>query len=283
VLRRWVRPKRINPALIHKILLLPLLVLSFSGIAAQVDTVPRLRFEIPGACSAMAADKAGRLFLATARNQILRFGADGKVQARFSDNNLGPVSWLDATDPLQLLVFSADFQQALTLDRTLNLSSRAPLYDYGLAQVQAVCLSNRNTLWVADPTDGKLKSLGPGGGFQRQGPDLRVAVGAEFNPAYLVERDNFLLAQDTAGQVAVLDVSGNYLFALGFPTPVPMAVSEETVFLAKEKKLYGWNLRSRQQSSWELPPFGGELLQIAVGPGFLYLRTDEGVLGYDWF
>jgi hypothetical protein len=262
-------------------ILLLLAIWPFFCAQAQ-DTLASPRFVLWGSSSVMAADKAGRLYLVPPRNEILRYGPGGEGPVRFANNDLGPISWLDATDPLQLLVFSADFQQALTLDRTLNQTAMVALYDYGLVQVQAVCLSNRNTLWVFDPTDATLKNLGPGGGFLRQSADLRVAVDAAFNPAHLLEHDNFLLVQDTGRHVAVFDLSGNYLYALGFPTGVPMAVSEELLLLARENQLYGWNLRTRQQSEWPLPPYEGKLLQVSAGPGFLYLRTAEGVWGYTW-
>lgn len=257
-----------------------LVCLPFFSLQAQ-DSLFRLRFHLPGSFNAIAADKGGRLYAATAQSAIYQYSPEGKILFRYNDNNLGPVSLLDATDPMQLLVFSGDFQQALTLDRTLNPTASVALYDYGLAQVQAICMSNRNTLWVFDPTDGHLKNLGPDGGFARESPDLRVAVRADFNPTFLVESENRLFVQDIEQPIAVLDLSGNYLFALGFPTSVALNVSEGTLFLAKEKKLYGWNLKTLQQAQWPMPNCAGETLQICVGPGYLYLRTSEGIWAFD--
>ncbi|MBK8554267.1 MAG: hypothetical protein IPL65_00160 [Lewinellaceae bacterium] len=132
---------------------------------AQViqDSLWTIRDSIP--CQAFLAieDNLGQIFVVTPDFSIQKYAADGHKLNRYSQTRLGPVSSLDATNPLKLLVWYPEFSTVLWLDRSMTSLGALNLIDAGFPNVRTLAQARDGNLWVYDEPSFKLMKITPSG------------------------------------------------------------------------------------------------------------------------
>ena len=78
-------------------------------------------------------------------DEIIKYNVDGVLQKKFSTKRYGKIDFVDAMNPLKVLVYYKDFQQILFLDNQLTASSNMiSLESLGHEQSSLVCSSSNN-------------------------------------------------------------------------------------------------------------------------------------------
>ena len=83
-------------------------------------------------------------------NQLLQFDQKGKPKANYSENNLGALRFVDAGNPMKVLVFYPDFARLILLDSKLSPQSTIDLRELKINQPLTACNSKENGYWVYD-------------------------------------------------------------------------------------------------------------------------------------
>jgi len=123
----------------------------------------RLLFNIPRQAVYATADHLSNIYLIAADNSIEKYDSTGLRVARFTNNRLGQAASLDVTNPLKILVWFADFQTVVTLDRTLNEMGQLNLIDAGLPAVRCVAMAQDGNIWVYDDAGFRLLKISTSG------------------------------------------------------------------------------------------------------------------------
>jgi hypothetical protein len=200
----------------------------------------------------MTADKLGQSYLITPEAELLKFDADGNLLFRFFDRTLGTPTDIDATNPFQVLLFYADFQTILLLDRTLNPISRLNLSAFGFFQLQTVCMSNDNNLWIFDNTDFKLKKINAQGQELLQSVMLNELLSGE-SPNFLVEHNNRIYLNDPQRGILIFDNFGQYSETLPLLGLQRFQLLHDELFYQKEGKLWRFHLQTLDHNALETP------------------------------
>ena len=158
----------------------------------------------------LTTDKLQQFYLVDPDNEVIKFNAKGKELFRFSNNQLGDLAHLDATDPFNVLLYYPDYLKVLTLDRTLNLTGEFDLQDLGLLYAQAVGMTNDNQLWVYDENVFKLRKVNRSGEILLESNDMSLLLDEAVNPNFLIERDNWVYLNVPSKGILVFDNFGRY-------------------------------------------------------------------------
>ena len=148
---------------LHKrwIPLIGCLFLSVYAYTQRADTLVLLQtLTIPA--TLVTIDNLGNVYLLTLHNTLEKYDAEGHRLARYSNNRLGPVTSIDAANPLKVLVWYADFRTAVFLDRSLTELGTLSLDAAGFSVVRSVAMSFDGNLWAYDEALFKLKKNKPG-------------------------------------------------------------------------------------------------------------------------
>lgn len=95
-------------------------------------------------------DAFGNIYLIN-DNEIVKYNSLGVLQKKFSTKRYGKIDFVDAMNPLKILVYYKDFQQILFLDNQLTASSNMiSLESLGHEQSSLVCSSSNNSFWIYD-------------------------------------------------------------------------------------------------------------------------------------
>lgn len=76
-------------------------------------------------------DKLHQIYVITPDNNIIKYDENGDILYRYTNNYLGAPSLIDASNPIQILVYYPGLQTIVTLDVTLNEISRTNLVSFG--------------------------------------------------------------------------------------------------------------------------------------------------------
>ena len=185
-----------------------LFTLYFSGFA-QIDSTFKPLKRIKGDITAFAADNFDNIYLLNSYDQLKKIDASGDSIAVFNNvRKYGKVAQIDVSNPLRVLLYYKDFSTVVILDRLLNIRGTIDFRKQDIFQVQAVCLSYDNKIWVYDEFDHKLKKIDEDGKLLFATTDFRQLFDEAFSFTTICDQDGFLYLYDRNKGVYVFDYYG---------------------------------------------------------------------------
>ena len=176
---------------------------------AQTDTSFAPVKTIKGDIVAFAADNLDNVYLLNSTDQLKKINANGDSVAVFNDiRKFGKVAQIDASNPLRVLLYYRAFTTIVILDRLLNVRSSIDLRKQDIFQVQAVCLSYDNNIWLYDEFEHKLKKIDETGKLLFATSDFRQLFDQTFSFTSITDEDGFLYLYDKNKGVYVFDYYG---------------------------------------------------------------------------
>ena len=186
-----------------------LLFASWFATSAQKDSsfVPFVK--IKGDIIAFAADNFDNIYLLNSSDQIKKIDANGDSVAVFNNvRRYGKVAQIDVSNPLRVLLYYKDFSTVVILDRLLSIRTTIDFRKQDIFQVQAVCLSYDNQIWLYDEFEHKLKKIDENGKLLFATTDFRQLFGEGFSFTSISDQDGFLYLYDKNKGVYVFDYYG---------------------------------------------------------------------------
>ena len=183
--------------------------LSFTGIAQNDSTFKPLR-KIKGDIVAFAADNFDNIYLLNSSDQLKKIDGNGDSVAVFNNvRKYGKVAQIDVSNPLRVLLYYKDFSTVVILDRLLNVRGTIDFRKQDIFQVQAVCLSYDNKIWLYDEFEHKLKKIDEDGKLLFATTDFRQLFDEAFSFTTIRDQDGFLYLYDKNKGVYVFDYYGS--------------------------------------------------------------------------
>jgi hypothetical protein len=176
---------------------------------AQTDTSFHLLKKIKGDITAFAADNLENIYLLNSNDQLKKLDAKGDSVAVFNNvRKYGKLAQLDVSNPLRVLLYYKDFSTVVMLDRLLNIRSTIDLRRQDIFQVQAVCLSYDNKIWLYDEFEHKLKKIDEDGKLLFATTDFRQLFDEAFSFTSIYDQDGLLYLYDKSKGIYVFDYYG---------------------------------------------------------------------------
>ncbi len=243
-------------------------------VAAQSGSL----FSIPIHAKWMATDKLQQLYVVTTANEVIKYLANGQEQYRFSNNILGALTHLDATDPFNLLLYYFDYQTVVLLDRTLNKTAEYKLTNAGFAQVRTVGTSNDGAIWVYDEAAFRLYKIDRQAKILHESPDLSLLLGQAPQPTQLLARDNWVYMSDPQLGILVFDNFGQYAKTLDIKGVSQFQIIDNRLVFREGAQLQIADLQSFQYGTMALPEAAVNAAQVLVHKNRLYIRDQVGII-----
>lgn len=156
-------------------------------------------------------DRLGNFYVANGP-LLKRFNRDGQAGADFRSSFPGNISQIDASDPLHILLFYKDFNQAVFLDRNLTEKSRPFVFsEYGIEYAELVCASSRGGVWILDWMKRELVFLNSDLRLVFRKPLPVGVVHANHPPAFMTEDEGNLYVSFPGTGILRFDLMGNYI------------------------------------------------------------------------
>lgn len=171
---------------------------------------PPLHIVFPEKTSHVEIDGFGNIYVIN-DNEIVKYNALGILQKKFSTKRYGKIDFVDAMNPLKLIVYFKDFQQIMFLDNQLTASSdMISVERIGYEQTSLVCSSANNSFWIYDKQnnelvrfDAELKSIVKTGNLKR-------ILDIDMKPGFMMEHNNYVYLNCPNEGILVFDIYGTF-------------------------------------------------------------------------
>ncbi len=226
-------------------------------------------------------DKLHQIYVITPDNNIIKYDENGDILYRYTNNYLGAPSLIDASNPIQILVYYPGLQTIVTLDVTLNEISRTNLVSFGFFDIKRVCVSNDAQIWIIDGMDFKLKKIDRYGKVLRESEDLMLQLGRNISPIAMLERQNKVLVLDSQLGLLIFDNLGNYVRSEPFVSPETVMTFGGKLFYLENQSAFSWDIETDARWTVQLPEnLPEDIVSYTVLPNALYAFHPAGILVY---
>jgi len=171
---------------------------------------PEIHIKFPQQKSYIEIDGFGNIYVIN-NNEIVKYNATGVLQKKFSTKRYGKIDFVDAMNPLKVLVYYKDFQQIMFLDNQMTESSAMiSIETLGYEQTSLICSSSNNSFWIYDKQnnelsrfDSELKSLVKTGNLKR-------ILDIDIKPNFMQEHNNYVYLNCPNEGILVFDIYGTF-------------------------------------------------------------------------
>lgn len=196
----------------------------------------------------------------------------------YSDFSQGAMSFVDVSNPFEILVYFSDFHSILFLDNFLN--SQTPLYgysDFENIEIQNVCSSAEHLFWAYDPYCEVFLLFDKLLNITHQTQSLRTLSQQDLTPIFMCESKNKLYVNTQEGELLVFDSFGTLERTVLLNIENTFQVNEVlSFFSAKEKKMFFYDFKSFEINEIDLS-WKKNIIDAHKVQKKLYIFTPEGI------
>ncbi len=248
------------------------------GFAQPSNVVGSIQDLIPGKYAYFTTDKLKRIYAVNAANELIQFDSNGKELFRYNNNTLGELTYIDTSNPFNLLLFYPEFQTIITLDRTLNPIAELNLLTTEIGDPTAVALSNDNHLWIYDAASLQLKKLNAKGEVLLSSGDLSLGLPSPPEPDQIVASADRVYLNDPSKGLIIFNNFGQYLQMVPIRGITYFQVLEQQlIYRVKNGKLFSYHLQSLLTSPIDLANQTAKSRCVNIQSGLLYSMHPDGI------
>jgi hypothetical protein len=262
-----------------RLLLLLCILPCFRVIAA--DTLRTLATR-PISARSITTDELGNIYAIHTDNTLGRYNERGDSTGFYRSALNGNLSFVDATNPLRLLLYYRSFNKIQLLDRQLALKSEVDLRNLRIYSPTAVATASDGNLWVYDPVNARILKLDESGGQVSESIDLRQQLSFVPKAAYLIERDRRLYLSDTARGILVFDQFATYITTLPFRNVGTFQAFDQQLVFARGDTLHSYDMQHFSEKLMPLPGQSEGIVDVCLNQRRLAILYLGRMAFYEW-
>jgi len=240
-------------------------------------------FSIPESAHFVAGDHFANTYLLHGF-EVEKYDSTGRFVSRYSTNRLGMPAFLDASNPLKILVWYSDFQTAVFLDRNLTELGRLSLAEAGYPAVRTLASSADGNLWVYDESTAHMIKLSTAGEKLMESQPLNLEFYQRFAPACI--RDDGgqgVYLSDPLQGVAIFDPFAQMDKTLLLKGLTRFEVENGTLYFADQAGIHIENWRGGYSKTILLPEMArSEKTAFWFSKKRMFMLTDPGIAVYSF-
>ena len=189
----------------RKTIILPILFLTVL-MNAQVTLLKEIKID----GEFFTTDQLGNMYVAKGPS-LTRLNSQGNMSGDFRSVLPGNISFVDASNPLQILLFYRDYNQIVFLDRNMTeKGSPVFLNDLGIENAELVCTSVRGGIWVQDWSKRNLNYFNQEFKLIFQTSLLGNLLDMDDIPSFMTETDGRLYISFPKTGIVFFDRNGSF-------------------------------------------------------------------------
>lgn len=234
--------------------------------------------EIKKECKSITTDRLGNLYLIN-DYRLTMYNKAGDSLREFNSRKFGNITYVDATDPYQILVFFQDYNLIVFLDNFLSQNGDPiDLQELGYDQISFACQSREKGVWIFDPLRQKLIKLNNDFQVTHESLNLAQWFGKNIQPNFMVEFNNQLFISQENDGFFVFDHFGTFLKRIQLKDAQKPQIMEGKINFLKQGVFCQYNLNSFETICDTLD--NNSVSDIRIEQGRTYIKNDESVSIY---
>lgn len=236
---------------------------------------------IPGNFKDCRVDVLENIYVITAGNQLKKLNSKGDSLSVYNNvKKYGPLSQIDVSNPLKILLYYKDFSTVVLLNRQLTFLSALNLRKLGMFSVNTIATSYDNNIWLFDEQDFKLKKISESGIALQETVDWRTLFEKVPLPEKIIDRDDFVYLYDAKLGFFIFDYYGTLKNNLPFYNWAQVSVFKKTLYGFTNNQLITYQLGTLQTNTYPMPKDLQQFISIQIINGKMYILKEAGVYIY---
>jgi len=231
---------------------------------------------IPIKASLLQVDAVGNFYVVLKNNTLVRYNSNGDSTGFFNEIKKGKISLIDASNPLRLLLFYADYGNIVLLDQMLSLKNRISLHKKNIYHATQVAISADGGIWVYDPASTQLLKIDEKLNI-RYTNQLNQTLKKNLQLTCMLEHHRTLFVSDIQEDIFKFDLYGFYLNQYHI-TPLPFQVYENNIVYYDKNILHSYNFKTLEEKKLILPV--KNILSAKASRNKIYIHTSNAIYIY---
>lgn len=245
-----------------------------TGLGAQS---PRFLFRIDHPVRFLTMDPLGQVYAVTPVNDLVLYSPKGELRFLYQNFRHGDLGWVDASNPLNILLFYPQYGQAVMLDRTLSEIGMLNLPEAGYWDVPVAGRSADNQIWIYDPVQTAIRKVNIRGETLVEGQPLSLLLSRPPQPEWIVEQKQEVFLYDPGTGVHVFDPFGQHLKTISTGEMTALRVWDGHWTFWREGKLFLFYPEKQSERELILPETA---LAGTFSSGRMLLQVEGGFVVY---
>jgi hypothetical protein len=230
------------------------LVICSLGVLATGSSAQELIKSIPtGKARFISTDDLGNIYLVREDNALIRYSNTGDSTGNFRSVQNGDIHSIDATNPLRILLYYADFSKVLLLDKMLSVKNELDLKTLQIFNSPAIGMSFDGKIWVYDYANAVLKKIDDQLNITNTGNDMRQESQTVPNPTAILERDGRVYMADAQNGIYTFDRFASYINTLEIKDVKDLQVFGKQLVYQEGDSLISYDLQTLSRKTISLP------------------------------
>ncbi len=251
----------------------------FGSSRAAAQSSASFLFAIDTPAVLVATDNLDHIYLLNEKNQLLKYGPDGKFLWSYSNKALGKLGFVDVTDPMRILLFYPVLQQAVVLNNNLNEIIR---FNFGADPSRLITLvatANSSGFWAYDQQNRSLSLLGNAFNDEQLLGNIYQQSGIDLQPVQMAADDQNVFLYDPRQGIVQFDRFGTYARTLKTRPVGRFEIQDHRIVFLQDDTWQAFDPASGKRES--LVQFSEAVLQASQGTKILAALTQKGIKVYD--
>lgn len=194
------------------------------------------------------------------KSDLHQLSEEGDVFNTYSNRNFGEITFVDATNPMRILIFYVNFNQIVFVNNKLSpISESVSLDDLGFSSVGIACSSSQNGFWIFDTRNSQPVLISSALQVVYKGSIIQLSDTLSSIPIYMGEYGKKLILAFQNMGVYIFDQTGMLEKFIPITSLQYFQVSGSAMYYLSEGKLRSMSLDNRVGTSIEVDnqPFYG--------------------------
>lgn len=165
---------------------------------------------------------------------LYRYNPDGQQTASFSSRDYGDITYVDASNPMKILVVYESFSKALLLDAKLSANVTIELNQPGGALIRWICLSREEGYWIFDPVVQAVRKLNDQLQTTIEGTPLSSVSTSGVQIQGIFDTGRWLILDAGIQGIVILDRFGTWFKTIPVTAPMGLQVRGPNEVMYKE-------------------------------------------------
>ncbi|MDD4149708.1 MAG: hypothetical protein PHE33_06735 [Bacteroidales bacterium] len=223
-------------------------------------------------------DKLGNFYFVN-QNVLTKTDKNLKVLFTWDNYSYGDISFVDVSDPLRILLYYADFNSLLFLDKYLTeLRGPVSLDDIDIYNSGAIASAQQGGFWVYNYQNSQMARVDQNLNIAQKGVNLFSQMKDSEVSELLVSTD-YIVLQSSSNVIIVLDKFANFYTKLQLKFETPISLDNEKLFYFEDTKLVIYNLLINRQFFIDINL--DSVLDMEVSGDNLYILSEKSLITFE--
>lgn len=221
-------------------------------------------------------------FYTIRKMEIKKFNDQGVFYRSYNFNDLGYLNYMDATNPLKLMLFKADFNTIRIIDNRMNVQGELQLtYNPDLGLPKLACVADDGNYWIYDQQNQRLVKVNQLVETLIIGNSFNQFIETPLNPKLLLSAENWLVMRNPDSTFFVFDRFGNYYRNVIITGIKNLQVRGHLIQYFKQGKLFILDLDTMKETYLETPLMK-DATEVRMELHRLYIRKNNQIEVYSF-